>query len=386
MLTFGKRHTEACVARRKEKDPSCYEYDAYARCRCTYHVSGTLGGQFIRKSLKTADAEHAARKVRQMEDEGTPALPDNRVTISEAVEKFLADVKTLNRSAATIGKYIHDLEKHFLPWCDSKGYTVLLQVARVDVIREYRATWKCASVTMSKKQDRIVTFFGFCERNGWIQRNPITGRNLGKIKAVAKPTDYFKPDEMKRILAACDLYHGDRWSNDPTAGKRLRALTLLMRWTGLRIGDASALQRSRLIKTDRGGDAIFLHTQKTGTHVYCPIPPSVAEELRNVPPGLQPNPEYFFWSGNGLIKSAVADWQRSYTRLFKLAEIKKRAHPHMFRDTAAVEWLLSGIPLEKVSILLGHSSVRITEKHYKPWVTALQHQLEDEVIKSWNVA
>ena len=36
-----------------------------------------------------------------------------------------------------------------------------------------------------------------------------------------------------------------------------------------------------------------------------------------------------------------------------------------------------------VSVLLGHSSVRITERHYKPWVKTLQKKLEEEVRKAW---
>jgi integrase len=35
------------------------------------------------------------------------------------------------------------------------------------------------------------------------------------------------------------------------------------------------------------------------------------------------------------------------------------------------------------SVLLGHSSVRITERHYKPWVKTLQKKLEEEVRKAW---
>ena len=31
----------------------------------------------------------------------------------------------------------------------------------------------------------------------------------------------------------------------------------------------------------------------------------------------------------------------------------------------------------------GHSSVRITERHYKPWAKTLQKKLEDEVRKAW---
>jgi integrase/recombinase XerD len=47
----------------------------------------------------------------------------------------------------------------------------------------------------------------------------------------------------------------------------------------------------------------------------------------------------------------------------------------MFRDTFAVEILLAGVPIDKVSILLKHKSVKITEKRYAPWVKARQEQL-----------
>jgi hypothetical protein len=33
--------------------------------------------------------------------------------------------------------------------------------------------------------------------------------------------------------------------------------------------------------------------------------------------------------------------------------------------------------------LLGHSSVKVTEKHYAPWIRERQEKLELEVRKSW---
>jgi integrase/recombinase XerD len=136
---------------------------------------------------------------------------------------------------------------------------------------------------------------------------------------------------------------------------------------------------------------LFLYRAKTGSPVYVPLPPDVAEALRNIPPGPSPNPRYFFWSGNGSPKSVVGNWQRSFRRLFKIADLRsddgspKRCHPHMFRDTFAVEMLLAGVPLEQVSMLLGHKSVKITEKHYAPWVKARQEQLAVNVRKAWSV-
>jgi integrase len=54
---------------------------------------------------------------------------------------------------------------------------------------------------------------------------------------------------------------------------------------------------------------------------------------------------------------------------------------HRFRDTYAVALLLEGVPMERVSILLGHTSIRVTEKHYSPWVRARQEQLEADVAR-----
>ena len=57
----------------------------------------------------------------------------------------------------------------------------------------------------------------------------------------------------------------------------------------------------------------------------------------------------------------------------------------MFRDTFSVQLLLAGVPLEQVSLLLGHKSVKITEKHYAPFVRARQEQLILAVRATFNV-
>jgi integrase/recombinase XerD len=48
-----------------------------------------------------------------------------------------------------------------------------------------------------------------------------------------------------------------------------------------------------------------------------------------------------------------------------------------------VELLLAGGPIDQVSALLGHSNVRMTEKHYLRWVKARQTQLTASVRRAW---
>jgi len=85
----------------------------------------------------------------------------------------------------------------------------------------------------------------------------------------------------------------------------------------------------------------------------------------------------------------VADWQRAFRKLFATADLKKpdgtkkRCFPHMLRDTFAIELLLKDVPIDQVALLLGHKSIKTTEKHYAPFVKARQEQLIASVQKAW---
>ncbi|HJX85288.1 MAG TPA: site-specific integrase [Candidatus Angelobacter sp.] len=112
----------------------------------------------------------------------------------------------------------------------------------------------------------------------------------------------------------------------------------------------------------------------------------VASALRQLPSS---NPSYFFWSGVGQPHNAVHGYQRSFRKLFRLADLRrpdgarKPCRSHMFRDTFTVELLLAEFPINQVSALLGHRSIKMTEKHYLPWVKARQKQLTASVRRSW---
>lgn len=63
--------------------------------------------------------------------------------------------------------------------------------------------------------------------------------------------------------------------------------------------------------------------------------------------------------------------------MFAIAKVV--GHPHQFRDTFAVALLEGGASIETVSVLLGHQSIRVTEKHCNPWVKTRQDALDRAV-------
>jgi integrase/recombinase XerD len=412
LLSVFTRHSTSC---RFSRDRAC------RRCNCPKWVGGQVNGYYFRQSAKTrqwAEAEEVRVKLEEALIKGLPPFgtavaagsappiptpadpppasrtevpeprvpkPRPRVTVAQAVEAYLADAVSRSVETSTLKKLETIFRKQFLAWTRVEGIEYLDEL-ELDTLLNFRNTWEDGPLAKQKKQSRVIGFFWACVRRRYLTENPAIG--LGKIKVVQIPTDYFPPDEFERIIAATYIRRGDRGGGDVKANQtRLRTMTLLMRWSGLRIRDAVTLERHRL-----NGDSLLLYQAKTGTPVYVPLPPHVVEALENIPPGPKPNPRYFFWSGNGDPKSAVADWQRSYRRLFKTADIrtadgeKKRCHPHMFRDTFAVEMLLAGVPIDQVSLLLGHASVKITEKSYAPFVKARQLQLQESVRNAWNAA
>jgi len=110
-----------------------------------------------------------------------------------------------------------------------------------------------------------------------------------------------------------------------------------------------------------------------------PLPEFVVKELDALP---RVSDRYWFWTGVGSVETARKKWSEALADLFDAANVKD-GHAHRFRDTFAVELLKAGTPMERVSMLLGHSSIKITEKHYNPWNRARQEQAEQDVRQSW---
>jgi integrase/recombinase XerD len=364
-LTIYRRHLVTCRHADKPRR------DAWAqKCPCPIWVQGSLGGEYLRRSLDLVSWEAAQDRVRGWEASGEIGVIKTDIpNIPDAVERFFEDVKSRGLAEATVGKQNVLLRKQFLPWCKTRGFHSLKQIG-VDEITQFRSTWTDSPISKYKKQERLKGFFHFCVAREWMRTNPVSA--LKAIKVPPSQTLPFDEKQVAAILKACDRYSikGVYGEHNST---RLRALTLLMRYSGLRIGDAVMCARERVVRSK-----LFLYQAKTGTPVYCPLPPVVVDALNDVK---GPNPKYFFWTGNGKAKSAVADAQRSFRKLFELAKVE--GHPHMFRDTFAVELLKHGVSLETVSMLLGHASIKVTEKHYKPWVKTLQDKLEADAMKAW---
>jgi integrase/recombinase XerD len=368
LITIFVRHSPGCK----------YAGDEFCkRCNCRKHLRWSLDGKQYRKkagSRSWTEAEEAKRNLEAQLSGKAPVSEQPRgYTITQAVQVFLQDKKNQDVTPKVLGKYTRELAR-LRTYCEGRGIFVVAGLTK-ELLTGYASTWPefyHASSTRSRVRERLSTFLRYCYEAEWLPRIP----RLAPVKVEQPPTMPLSAKEYAHLLDTTYATFAD----EPGRGARVRALIQLMRYSGLAIRDALTLQRAEITHT-AGLYSIVTSRQKTGTHVSVPIPPSVALEILAVANG---NPEYVFWSGNGDEESITKNWAKYLARLFDDAKIESgHMRSHRLRDTFAVDLLEKGVPLEEVSKLLGHHSIRTTERSYAKWVKGRQDRLNALVTGTW---
>jgi integrase len=303
----------------------------------------------------------------------------------EAVDLFITDKKVRGISSGVVARYKSELGR-FQTYCEKENVFTVARITR-ELLTGYAATWEDrypSSNTRASVRERLRSFLRYCFECRWLDRIPA----VPKVTADEPPTLPLTEAEYARVLKTIDSVRPLRFDAkgvtrllSADTKKRLRALIQLMRWSGLAIQDAVKIRRADIIHEKKGLYRVVVSRQKTGTDVSVPIPTEVAEEILAAPSS---NPAYIFWTGkseNGSVKM----WGARYVRpLFEAAGVRSgHMVSHRLRDTFAVGLLQKGVPMEEVSKLLGHTSIRTTEKHYARWVKGRQDRLDALVTATW---
>ena len=317
MLRIYRRHRKSCAHRGDGK---------YRRCRCPIWIDGFLGDQDIRKSLRVADWQKAETMRGDLAAAGVPEVESGEpISIEAAEREFLAVCESRKLKKSSIDRY-RILFRELGRFAAQEGFRFLKQID-TPTLNRFRATWKgrngqaSSGLTDLKKLQRLRSFFRFALDHGRIQRNPTAMLRDPKIRL--SPTLPFSQEEMFRILEAAAKKITTAKPVAKNKARRLRALILLLRYSGLRISDAIGCAADNL-----QNGKLFRYTQKTGQHVYCPLPPFVVAELESVP---RVSDRYWFWTGGGTVESARKKWSKALADLFADAQVERRSRPPLPR-------------------------------------------------------
>jgi site-specific recombinase XerD len=184
-------------------------------------------------------------------------------------------------------------------------------------------------------------------KSGMIKDDPFREMKL-RLKPVYK--GYLTQEEIDMLMnvevTSCDL-------------DRIRNIFLFSCFTGLAYSDILQLNRQHILMENDGSFFIRKPRQKTGQESIVPLLPVAIRILQKY--SITKDFRDFVWK--------VSSNQKMNQRLKvigKAAGVGKELHMHLARHTFATTVTLSnGVPIESVSSMLGHASLKQTQHYAK---------------------
>lgn len=208
---------------------------------------------------------------------------------------------------------------------------------------------KCSHNTAIKYITNFKKIIRICIGNGWLERDPFTNYKIS-LREVER--ECLTEAELDAVAA----------KEFPTQRlEAVRDIFLFCCFTGLAYSDVKKLSKDHIIMGIDGEKWIKINRTKTDTRSsipLLPIPAGIIEKYANNPKCQAENrllPVLTNQKMNGYLKE-IAD----------VCGITKNITSHLARHTfATTVTLTNGVPLESVSKMLGHKSVRTTQHYAK---------------------
>jgi integrase len=257
--------------------------------------------------------------------------------------------------------------RYFIEFCRSYPLTYVDQ-ADVEEMDSY-AVARNTLRSWNKDVELLVQFFEFCRDRGWTTKNPAKALRIPKLEP--KDVVPYTRDEVVKVIAACDQIGKSSYER-----RRARAMTLLMRYAGLRLSDVVTFSREHI-----KGRRIEKRAVKNKKWIRVELHPVVVEALDLLPPpkaAARENKRFFYSDTTGQRTLVKAAW-RTMNAVFKRSGVVG-AHPHRFRHTLASELLGKGGSIEELAGILGDSPATIS-RYYAKWTPEYQSR-QDALIRT----
>ena len=276
------------------------------------------------------------------------------IPIFEEHNRKMKELIGLEYAPGTYERYVTSLKhtKDFLLW---KYKLSDINIEKIDhaFITDYdfylRTERKCANNTVIKYVKNFHKIINQCLANGWIGKDPFVNYKV-KLREVVR--EFLTDSEIETIINK-DL-HFERLGV-------VRDIFIFSCFTGLAYIDVKQLSRDNISIGIDGEKWIFKNRQKTETISKIPLLPMAMEILKkyeNYPLCL---------NRNSLLPIMSNQRMNSYLKeIATLCKINKDLTFHIARHTfATTVTLTNGVPLETVSKMLGHTSIKTTQHYAK---------------------
>lgn len=278
-------------------------------------------------------------------------------TLVQVFQQHNEQLKTLigkDNSKATYTKYRTTLDHtiSFLQW-KFKRSEIEISCINYSFITDFefwlKSVKNCNHNTTIKYISNLRKIINMCLKNGWLIKDPFIGFKMTKKEVIRE----ILTEEELQTLISKDIQN--------IRIRQVRDIFIFSCFTGLAYIDAKRLKRSEIIIGIDGEQWINTRRKKTDSPTRIPILPVVQhimEVYKHHPQCLKEDcllPVPSNAKLNAYLKE-VAD----------ICGIDKHLTFHIARHTFATTVTLNnGVPIESVSKMLGHKSIKITQLYAK---------------------
>jgi site-specific recombinase XerD len=303
------------------------------------------------------------------------------MTIMEAIKGYILDCRTRGRSGRTIEWYEQKLT-YFSRWISEESEVDKLNLVMVDHLRLFVLHLQTAQLgrnTSGKDEDAtkispltvkgyvqvVKGFFNWCHAEELIKKNPAARLKLPSVPTYMIPT--FTSEHIKNMLDACD--------RSTPIGYRDYTIILVLLETGIRVSELCGL---RLQDVHEDHIRVFGKGKKERE---IGIAPGVGKCLwKYIHQYRDPAPDakdlvFVNRHGHPLTRSGVERFLLELKSKLGITDVRVSAHT--FRHTFARMYLENGGEIYKLSRLMGHSSVEVTEEYLKDFNVRAARQDQD---------
>lgn len=260
----------------------------------------------------------------------------------------------MDNSKATYTKYRTTLDHtiSFLQW-KYKRSDIEISSISFSFITDFqfwlKSKQKCNHNTTIKYISNLRKIVNVCLKNGWLEKDPFLGFKMTKKEVIR---DILTEQELEVLISK-------EFGN--TRISQVRDIFTFSCFTGLAYIDAKRLKRSHIFSGTDGDRWIYIRRKKTDTPTRIPLLPVVQQIMEKY------NDHPLCKKSDSLLPVPSNCKLNAYLKeVADLCGINKHLTFHIARHIFATTVTLNnGVPIESVSKMLGHKSIKITQIYAK---------------------
>lgn len=286
----------------------------------------------------------------------------------ESKQAWLEELHRLGRSQHTRQAYKRAVE-HFITWHE-RAYDLPFEIGKVlpRDVRDWKSyqqtTEKASPATINQRLVAVTRFFRWALGQKLCIDNP--AEDVSGIRLSQRRPQALKTTDLRRLLRA--------------ARENIRdyALLELMVGTGIRVGEALALQIGDVELGERGAK-LTIRQGKHGSYREIPLTNDVRKALRTYLDSDHPDPQRpdaALWMGRRGALSNRSSVMRLLAKYARYAGIDP-VNPHALRHTFATRYLNANPDdLRGLARLLGHANLNTVMIYTEPDMDDLAARME----------